>query len=155
MMKLPKPNDNGLVYVNKSTESKISSNIWAKTVERHETNGAYHDETHRSIAFEVGMEKILIRRKGERRRRQWVGMPVLGSRLNTCWPTKCPKKCRANSSYLLSPHCVTWIKTEREGVKNRRCGVHKTGKLDLSCKANNRSDTRTGDLGVLPTQETS
>ncbi len=37
--------------------------------------------------------------------------------------------------YPLRPRRVTWIKTEREGVKSGRFGVHKPGKLGLSCKA--------------------
>ncbi len=54
MVKLPNPNDNGLVslvYVNMVTEGKLSSNICAKTIEWRKTNGAYHDEMHHSIAL--------------------------------------------------------------------------------------------------------
>ncbi len=36
-------------------------------------------------------------------------------------------------------------------MKSGRSGVHKPGRLDLSCKANNCGDVGTKDLGVLPT----
>ncbi len=62
-----------------------------------------------------------------------------------------------SSSYPLRPHRVTWIKTKREGVyvKSGRSGALKPGKLGLGCEANKCSDAGTGDLGVLPTHETS
>ncbi len=52
------------------------------------------------------------------------------------------------------PRRVTWIKTEREGVKSGRSGVLKTGKLALSRKIDKRSDAGAGDLGVPPIHET-
>ncbi len=42
-----------------------------------------------------------------------------------------------------------------EGVKSGRSGAHKPDKLGMSCKANKYSHAGTGDLCVLPTQETS
>ncbi len=50
--------------------------------------------------------------------------------------------CRANS-YRLRPRRITWIKIKREDVKSGRSGAHKPSKLGL------------GDLGVIPTPETS
>ncbi len=40
-------------------------------------------------------------------------------------------------------------------MKSGRSGALKPGKLGLDCNANKRSDAGTGDLGVLPTHETS
>ncbi len=57
--------------------------------------------------------------------------------------------CGANA-YTLRPRRVTWLKTEREAVKNGRSGDLKPGKRDLSY-----SDARTEDLGVLTTKEQS
>ncbi len=57
--------------------------------------------------------------------------------------------------YALRPHRLTWTKIEREGVKSGRSDAHKPGKLGLSCIAGKCSDAGTGDLGVLPTHETS
>ncbi len=40
-------------------------------------------------------------------------------------------------------------------AKSGRSGAHKLDKLGLSCKADKCSDTGAGDLGALPTHETS
>ncbi len=51
--------------------------------------------------------------------------------------------------------CVPWIKTKREDVKSGSSGALKPDRLGLSCKANKSSDAGAGDLGGLPTHETS
>ncbi len=52
--------------------------------------------------------------------------------------------CRSKTYPLRPRHRVTWIKTKREGVKNRCAGALKPG-----------SDVGAGDLGVQTTPETS
>ncbi len=87
---------------------------------------------------------------------QWLGVPGLGSRLSTYWHTKRPNKwrcCHHTSADLTPIPRVTWIKTEREGVRSEYSGAHKPGMLGLSCKATKCSDAGTGDLGVLTTHE--
>ncbi len=60
-----------------------------------------------------------------------------------------------SNPYPLRLRRLTWTKIEREGVKSGRTDAHKPGKLGLSCIACKCGDAGTGDLGVLPTRETS
>ncbi len=55
----------------------------------------------------------------------------------------------------MRPLRVAWIKTKKEGVKSGCSGGYKPDKLGLSYKASKCSGIGTGDLGVLPTHETS
>ncbi len=97
---------------------------------------------------------------------QRVGMPGLGSRLSTCCPTKRSKwRCSQHTSadqtpILLRPHRVTGIQTKMEGVRvcekwTLRHSQTGQAQLGLNCKASKCGDCGTGDLGVLPTHETS
>ncbi len=89
---------------------------------------------------------------------QWIGMLGQGSRLSTYWYLKQSNKwwCSHHTSADQTPTpCVPWVKTKMEGVKSGSSGPHKPGKLGLSYKTNKCSDAGTGDLGVLPTHETS
>ncbi len=56
---------------------------------------------------------------------------------------------------LVIPSCHLDSNQNGEGVESGRSGGHKPDKLGLSCKANKCSDVGAGDLGVLPTHDSS
>ncbi len=60
-----------------------------------------------------------------------------------------------SNSYPFQPRRVTWLKTKIGGVKSGSSGAHKLDKLGLSYEARSCRGAGTGDLGVLPTHETS
>ncbi len=62
--------------------------------------------------------------------------------------------CQSNS-YPVRLRRVTWIKTNRGGVKSGYSSALKLDRFDLTCKANKCSDAGTRDLRVLITNETS
>ncbi len=78
---------------------------------------------------------------------EWVGMPRLGSRLSTYWPTKWFNKwwcSQHTSAKQISIPCLS-VESPELKTKGRVCEERALG---LSSEASNCSDVGTGDLDV-------
>ncbi len=108
------------------------------------------------LAFIIGLEISAIIAQMEScvlrifvRKSEGVGMPWLGGRLSTRWPTEWSNKWWYSQNTSDDHIPIPYVP-----VKNGCSGAVKQDKLGLSFKATKCSDAATGDL-VLPTHETS
>ncbi len=84
---------------------------------------------------------------------QRVGMPGLGSRLSTYWPKKW-FELRCSQHWSADQTLIPCVSSRHLDSNKIKC-MWRPCKLGLSCKANKCSYAGVGDLGVLPTHESS